>query len=142
MPLTDNHLDFLLAYIERTIKTSNIGFSNNNVLKYLLKKNKEKPRLIVTKVLQNSFIDRYDVLSDYEIITKINGIPVSTMAEYRRAILKNKKTFSIETELDKKLKLAMKPLIAEEVVFSKTFKYPLGRVYANLVKKKKKKAKL
>lgn len=141
MELTTNHLEFLLNYIEKTIKKNGISFPNNNSLKYLFKKNKEEPRLILTKVLQNSFIDRYDVLSDFEIITRINNTPVSSMSEYRRAVLKNRKTFSIETELDKKLVVSMKPLIAEEPVFSQTFKYPLGKIYANLVRRKKTKKK-
>ena len=66
-------------------------------------------------------------MSDFEIITRINNTPVSTVSEYRRAVLKNRKTFSIETELDKKLVVSMKPLIAEEPIFSQTFKYPKAK---------------
>ena len=49
MELTTNHLDFLLNYIEKTIKKNGISFPNNNALKYLFKKKKKNPDLFLQK---------------------------------------------------------------------------------------------
>ena len=61
---------------------------NNIILKYLLLENREKPRLILTKVLNNSYIDRFGIIKDFEIITHANGVPVSTLKQYRSALTK------------------------------------------------------
>ena len=142
MELSFNHLEYLVNYLERNIKKVAITPRNNIILKYLLLENREKPRLILTKVLNNSYIDRFGIIRDFEIITHANGIPVSTLKQYRAALTGNKTgLLEVNTEYGNKIVVGLAALLKEEPIFAKTYKYKLGYVYNKLKKRKKTKKK-
>lgn len=141
MQLNYNHFKYLFKYLKNKIKNG-ISGRDNIVLKYFLKENREQPKLIVTKILQNCFIDRFSIIGDFEILKKVNGLDVLTLHDYRKAILKNSSKLDIETEFGNKLVVRLAPLMKEEETFSKTYKYPLGIVYKKLKRRKKTKKKI
>lgn len=139
MELCKNHLEHLMFSVGKKIKTDFL------ILKYSLPQNKEESKLVITKVLQNSYIDRFSIISDFEIIDKVNNTSVNNLKQLRNAVLKSKSVFKLQTEYGNTIEVPNKILIREEPDFSKTFKYPLGYIYKKLTKihrKTKKKRKI
>lgn len=135
MQLCKNHLVQLIKSVGKTIYNTKRDYL---VLKYSLPQNREESRLVITKVLQNSYIDRFSILSDFEIIDKVNDTRVTTLKGFRKSVLKSKNIFKLQTEFGNTFQLPIKTLVKEEPEFSRTFKYPLGSIYKTLSKKPKK----
>ena len=132
MELCKNHLESLMSSTGTKIKRDFL------VLKYSLPQNREDSRLVITKVLQNSYNNRFSIVSDFEIIERVNNVPVSNLKQFRQAVLKSRSLFRLETEYGNTIEVPVKTLLKEEPEFSKTFKYPLGLIYKTLIKKHRK----
>ena len=87
-----------------------------------------KPQLVITHIFPNSKIAEYNTIAPYTLISKINNIPVNSLAKFRKAIkkpIKNKDDFYIiiETTDKNKVILNTRELIAQEQKLSKDYKY-------------------
>jgi len=87
MPLTLNHVSLLLSRVP-------------NLMRYGKIEAQYEPALIITNILSNSQAFKARVLRPGEIVEEVNGEPVKTMSDFRRAVVKSKETryLTIRTE--------------------------------------------
>jgi serine protease Do len=141
MELALNHISIIADSLLKTL-TSNkqITKDTNNIFKYFDKENRMESRLIVTNVFPNSFFSNFEILKNYDIISKVNDIPVKNIEDFRKAFFKfikrgKHKYLKIETELKKIASIEVGDIISQEKSFSNNFKYKLSPLYNKLVKK-------
>jgi S1-C subfamily serine protease len=145
--LTVNHLQTIISKLLFTLtKTEHVTKKINNILSYLDTEKRTKSKLIVTHVFPNSYLNNLEIMEDYDIIEKVNGIKCSKIEELRKALLNKKgKYIEIVTELNKKVVLEIPKIIEEESIFAETYKYPISETFKKLKKlgftKKKSKTK-
>lgn len=121
MELTKNHI---AIFSERA----------SGLAKFLEMRNQREPVLVITHIFSNSQLYRSRGLSIGSTINEINGIKVTTLEEYRRAVKHglSSKFFTILASDNVKrasdnvfVVLGMDYLLDEEPQLSKSFKYPL-----------------
>ena len=81
----------------------------------------------------NSILSNLEVMSEYDIITEVNGKEVKTLEDYRKQMkksisIKGSKYIEIISEVNKRVVLKISEL-EEEKIFSETYKYNLGILY-------------
>jgi hypothetical protein len=110
-----------------------------NVFKYFEMDNRDKSRLIITHIFPNSYLSNYELLDNFDIISKVNGTLCNTLVDYRAAILKSKgkRFITIKTESNSQAVLELDEIKVSEPIFSDTFKYTVSNIYARLFKKNK-----
>jgi S1-C subfamily serine protease len=91
MELTMNHIN----HVDESIIHSE---QKNDLITYLEFKKKIFPVLIITDILKGSYLSTLNIIYTGEIIHMINDIKVSTLAEYRNAIVKPYKQNFIKIE--------------------------------------------
>ena len=131
MEMTVNHLNTIISEILRKVsKTEHVTKRINNILSYLDSEKRTKPKLIITHIFPNSYLNNLEILQEFDIIDKVNGKSCESIKEYRNN-LKNRKGKFIEilTELNKKVVLEIPKILEEEEVFSDTYKYNLSDSY-------------
>jgi len=138
MELTINLLKKIISKILNGLtKTDHVTKRINNILSYLDTEKRTKPKLIITHIFPNSYLNNLEILEEFDILEKVNGINCNNIIDYRKAILKKKGKFiEIITELNKRVVLEIPKIIDDEVVFSDTYKYPLSETYHKLKKHK------
>ena len=138
MEMTVNHLQYIVnKLLGRLSKTQSITKKINNILSYLDTEKRTKPKLLVTHVFPNSYLNNLEMLEDYDVIDKVNNIKCSTIEDLRRALIGNKgKYIEILTELNKKAVLEIPKIVEEEKIFSETYKYPISDTFKKLKKQK------
>ena len=104
------------------------------LMKYLKPKNKNKMVLIIANVLSGSNVKTLEVLSDGDVIKKVNEIEVSDLTDFRKAITQPKKIrdnyyIIYETEDSKKNVQNVKDILAEEQFLSKQHIYQPSLIY-------------
>ena len=136
MELTVNHLQYIVSrLLHKLSKTDHVTKKVNNILSYLDTEKRTKPRLIVTHVFPNSYLNNLEMLEDYDILDKVNGKKCSTITEFRNALLGRKsKYIEILTELNKKVVLEIPKIVEEEDTFATTYKYPISDTFKKLKK--------
>ena len=97
-----------------------------------------KPQLVITHIFPNSKIAEYNTIAPYTLISKINNIPVNSLAEFRKAVqspIKNKNNYYIIIETDDKNKVILntKELIKQEEKLSKDYNYENSSIIDYLV---------
>lgn len=145
MELTDNHLEIIMEEIEDDFSNHKILRRRySNLIKYMNLENKKTPRLLITHIFPNSYLKNFEILSQYDIIETINGRKCQTLADFRKYILLNKKMGSdkfleIKTEINNSIVLNIPELLAEEKIFSETYKYNISPLYYELMRLGRKK---
>ncbi len=96
-----------------------------------------KEQLLITHVFPNSKIAEYNTISAYSLISKINGITVSNITQFRDAIKKpikkNGKSFiTIETDNKDKVILNTDELAKQEKELMSMYKYSPSRLFDSL----------
>ena len=136
--MTVNHLQYIVnKLLGRISKTQSITKKINNILSYLDTEKRTKPKLLVTHVFPNSYLNNLEMLEDYDVIDKVNNIKCSTIEDLRKALIGNKgKYIEILTELSKKAVLEIPKIVKEEKTFSETYKYPISDTFKKLKKQK------
>ena len=127
MNITMNHLYNLKGHINGS-KTLDILKSFKNI------ENRLKNRLIITNILAGSYFRTFVNLNVGSIISKVNGIKVYTLDEYRRALLNVKqvngnKYLIIETKCKTVQIVNIDKFMSEEEFLSKKNKYKLSKNY-------------
>ena len=133
MEMTDNHLDKIMHKLDLS-NSSKITPRTNNIMKYLNNENKTEKRLLITHVFPNSKLFNLEVLTNFDIISEVNGKKCKNLADYRKAMknclkIKGKKYIEITTEINKRVVLLISDLLDEEKTFSETYKYNLSKLY-------------
>ncbi|MFH0898063.1 MAG: trypsin-like peptidase domain-containing protein [bacterium] len=124
MPLTINHIE-LYQEIRNHMRDQDIDISA--IEKYKEEEERLNPRLIITTIYPSSlFHDTRCFKGGDRIISKVNGTPVTTLAELRGAIEQHKDNpyVTIETEEGKFAAIPLKQALAEEDILSQQFSYP------------------
>ena len=99
MELTENHLEILKTEIKNTVLRRGI-LSLPSALKYEKYENREKPRLYITHIAAGSAIKNTYCISEGDILSKINDIPVETLQdlEYALEVAQETEMLTILTE--------------------------------------------
>lgn len=139
MELTQNHMNYLKNLLGLVFKIGDAKDSVLNVFKYFEMDNRDKSRLIITHIFPNSYLSNYELLDNFDIISKVNGTLCNTLVDYRAAILKSKgkRFITIKTESNSQAVLELDEIKVSEPIFSDTFKYTVSNIYARLFKKNK-----
>lgn len=96
-----------------------------------------KEQLLITHVFPNSKIAEYNTISSYSLISKINGIKVSNLDQFRKAIKKvikkNGKSFiTIETDNKDKVILNIEELASQEKELVNMYNYTPSDFFSGL----------
>jgi len=124
MQLARNHTPYLLM-------------AAPDLIKYEEAKNQTEPVLIVTHVLADSQASRSRILAPGTIITVINGMPVKTLQEYRKAIRKSTDSgfVTLKTSNDIFAVFDLKKVVQDEMRLPKIYRYPLSNVVEEMIKR-------
>ena len=126
MELTINHLEYL--------KESNLDFNQTiKLLDYLKRQNRFDSVLIITNILQGSYISSTDNIQPGLIIKKINEREVSNLKEFREAFLNpfklnSKYYFILETENFNKIIVEIIKINEEELSLSERYNYKISNL--------------
>lgn len=126
MELTINHIEYL--------KESNIDFNQTiKLLDYIKRQNRFDSILIITNVLQGSYISSTDNIQPGLIIKKINERGVSNLKEFREAFLNpfklnSKYYFILETENFNKIIVEIIKINEEELSLSERYNYKISNL--------------
>lgn len=130
MELTKNHI---AIFNERA----------SGLAKFLEIRNQREPVLVITHIFSNSQLYRSRTLSIGCTINEINGIKVSTLDDYRKAIKQGAGSRFLTILASDNVKrasdnvfvvLPMSHLLEEEPQLSQTFKYPLTEMGQDLIR--------
>ena len=76
--MTVNHLNTIIYNILQNVtKTEHVTKRINNILSYLDSERRTKPKLIITHIFPNSYLNNLEILQEFDIIDKVNGVPCS-----------------------------------------------------------------
>ena len=136
MEMTVNHLQYIVGrLLGRLTKPQSINKKINNILSYLDTEKRTKPKLLVTHIFPNSYLNNLEILEEFDVLDKVNGRKCSTIKDFREALLNKKgKYIEILTELNKKVVLEIPKIVEEESTFSETYKYPISDTFKKLKK--------
>jgi len=142
MCLTQNHIDYLKLIVAQVFKVGSIKDSVLSIFKYFDIENCDKSRLVVTDIFPNSYLNNYELLNKFDIISKVNNRECNTLEQYRSALLhaKKKRYITIKTESNHQAVLDLNEIKISEPIFSETYKYELSNVYNTIFKRKLKKS--
>jgi serine protease Do len=122
MQLTLNHVHGLKNHVPGLLRYSELH-------------NQTKPVLIITHIFPNSQLFRSQTLTVATTINEVNGIPVSTLDEFRAAIKKSMQTNKLTIRASDNIQrttdnifvvLPWDKVVQEELEHSHNFKYPLS----------------
>ena len=140
MEITDNHLELIMEDIENEFgRRKSISKRLNNILQYINPENKRETRLIITHIFPNSYLKNFDILSDYDIIEKVNNKKCTNLLDFRKYIKLTKnnskhKYIELTTEINNTVALDIQELLKEEKLFAETYKYNLSNLYKHFNK--------
>lgn len=93
------------------------------LLKYKLRENQYKPRLIITHVFPNSQAKMARVVGKADIVTHVNGIKVGTIQSFVQAVLQSDKFLTLQTYDKQFMVLDLEKVLADEKTLNKKFFY-------------------
>ena len=119
------------------LKLNHITFfkeKNPYLIKYFKKENQYGQKLILTHVFRGSQAKQARNIFAGDIIEKVNGKKVSTLDEFRRALLESKKTRYIHIESDKQsfVVLSLEKVLADENKLSEMYRYKKSPILEQL----------
>lgn len=82
--------------------------------KYNLRENQYTPRLLVTHVFHDSQTREARAVYSGDLLKEVNGINVSTLDEFRNAVLESDEYLSIKTENKKLMVLSIRKIVKQE----------------------------
>jgi C-terminal processing protease CtpA/Prc len=93
-------------------------------------------QVVITYVFPGSKINQFDVLSSGDIVSRINGISVSTVEQYREAVLKSIHTglFIVETSDKKCTVMPLETIVRDELRLSRSYDYKMTSSAEQLVR--------
>lgn len=121
--LTLNHLN----EINHINSISNQNYYN--LLKYKKKKNRLKPVLFISSILDGSYADKLEILEDGDVITKINNIKINTIDELTENIISNNKLIELTTHDNKNMVLDINKIIENESKISELYMYKSTNIF-------------
>lgn len=130
MDLTINHI--------LNLENSQVSIKNIlNLKNYVKRKKRFKNRVILTNILGESSINKYNVLKKGDIIKRINNIKVRTIEDVRKALLKpiikNKNYYiTIKTKDNNFFISDLNSILENESLVSKKYKYNLSVIHNKL----------
>ncbi|MCK4265005.1 trypsin-like peptidase domain-containing protein [Candidatus Babeliales bacterium] len=118
MQLTLNHVNALVEH-------------NPLFYKYAKIENQDKPKLVITSVLPGSQAHRCRSIEVGNVIKEVNGEPVSTLDEFRAAILKGNDNKFLTLRFENKVfaVLSMQKIEAQEEELSKVHMYKVSDLF-------------
>ena len=127
MELANNHFKYLLSVAPELAHFSISDF-------------RLSPVLVVTTVLPGSYAYQVRSINPGDIITSINDIAVSTIADWRKALTQNLQTsfLTIRTNKNFLSVLSIEKIIAQEEQLSRAFTYPITESVKRLIDRYKK----
>ena len=116
-----------------------------NLKNYVKRKKRFKNRIILTNILGESLINKYNVLKNGDIIKRINGVKVRTLDDVRKALLRpikknNNLYITLKTKDNNFFISDLNSIISNELTISKRYKYNLSEIH-NILKNNNKKNK-
>lgn len=81
--------------------TMDLIMYDETLFKYGLGKKRYSPRLIITQVFPDTSVSKTNVFSEFTLISKVNGVAVTSIAELRAVLLQDKSGIITITGLDK-----------------------------------------
>ena len=126
MPLEINHLPLLMSEAP-------------TLARYAETKYQFDPQLVITQMFSDSLVWRSQSLRPGTLIKEVNGEKVSTVEEYRKALLKNKETGYITFKSTDNIfcVLDLKDVLEEEDHLANTYFYPKSKLVDELSGEKK-----
>ena len=111
----------------------------DNIFNYMNLEEREKPKIIISKIFEGSPISNLNIIEPYDEIIKINDIEVNTLNDVRKALInplkKGKNYFVIlENSKGKQVTFNMKNLEKIEEDFSRIFRYRMTPFQIKLLK--------
>ncbi|HBS48247.1 TPA: hypothetical protein DEO28_04140 [Candidatus Dependentiae bacterium] len=100
-----------------------------------------KPKLIVTHILPSSQADKAHTLTDGSILNQVNDENVSTLADFRKAILKSKKSGYVTVKFydgiidELFISLPLDKILEDEDIFAERYFYDKSKLIDQLKKK-------
>ena len=112
---------------------------HNNMNRYRNIKHKQDEVLVITNVFPGSYIKKLNILSTGDIILEVNGIKVSTIKGYKKAlqqlkVVNGEKFFTVKAVDKYYCVVPINTIMKEEPFLSKNHNYKINRVY-NKIKK-------
>lgn len=110
MELSLNHVGIMLSRVPDLVRYGKI-------------ESQHEPAVVITHILPTSQASKVRVLRPGEIITEINGEKISTLADFRAAVLKSKKSRFITIKTDDSLYavLSVDKIVREEALLSQRY---------------------
>ena len=136
MNLTINHI--------LNLEDSQVALKNMlNLKNYVKRRKRFKNRIILTNILGESLINKYNVLKNGDIIKRINGVKVRTLDDVRKALLRpikknNNLYITLKTKDNNFFISDLNSIISNELTISKRYKYNLSEIH-NILKNDNKK---
>ena len=123
MELAENHLSLLLDDAPELIR-------------FRQPEERINPVLIITNIVPGSYAYEVESLAPGNIIIAVNGMPVTTLDEWKKALEKSVETgfIVLMTEHDVLTVFSLKKVLDDEEKLSKAFEYPLSENVKNLQK--------
>jgi len=123
MQLANNHFSRLLL-------------ANPYLMRYKKVENKADPVLVIAHILRGSEIHQQRNVFSGDVVTQVNGIEVTTLAEFRQVLRKQMKsdTLTVKTFDDVYAVLPLKKILVDELWLSKAYSYPVSQTVQDLVK--------
>lgn len=128
MELTMNHLDNL-KNVDYT------GYTKFSLQKYKEIKNRSKSVVFISNILQGSYASSLDDVKPGSVISNVNGICVSTLNDFRDAIMKHSliiaKEIVVYIKLEDKNQIIIKVAnsLKDEKLISSRYKYEVSKLY-------------
>jgi len=121
MPLTINHIALIGKYVPELLEYSD------------LRKNRE-PKLLVTHILLNSAASRSRTIGAGAVLSQVNGEPVKTLEDLRRALCKSIDTGYImfKTTDNVPVVLDLEHVLQDESRLAQAYFYPLSETCKQL----------
>ena len=130
MNLTINHI--------LNLEDSKVSLKNHlNLKNYIKRKKRFKDRIIITNILGESTVNKYNVLKNGDIIKRINNKKVRTLDDVRKALLQpikknNNNYITIKTKDNNFFISDLKSILNNEAIISKKYKYNLSDIHNKL----------
>jgi S1-C subfamily serine protease len=133
MPLTQNHVELFHEEANATVLRSLTPIVTDPALS-------NTPRIVISAILGGSDVSRADVLEPANVISRINGQPVNTLADLRTAFLqpvaRNGGLFvTIETTDHKLVVLGVREAIDAERELSDLYRYNVSPLIRRLLRR-------
>lgn len=122
MQLRENHIGLLVKH-------------NHFLANHARAENQSKPVVVITRILPGSIAHLSECLGSGFVLEKVNGKTVTTLEEFREALMLSTKTNQIAIETKEKYTtvLDLQKVLKDEIRLAKDFKFPLTNTVFKLM---------